>query len=109
MTISKKDQIAYWSSDAFLNQYFFQLQFNEKYAKATGSIAGSWVRNHWTGAIKSIIFDFVRDCLKEHKELPQGKRYFITDWRRPNAPWLEKVLLKKQVVIFPELSEVQHG
>jgi hypothetical protein len=40
MTTSKKDQIAYWSSEAFLNQYFLQLQFNEKYAKATGSIAG---------------------------------------------------------------------
>jgi len=109
MTISKKDQIAYWSSEAFLNQYFSQLQFNEKYAKATGSIAGSWVRNPWTGTIKSIIFDFVRDYLKEHKKLPQGKKCFIVDWRRPNAPWLEKVLLKKQVVIFPKLSEVQHG
>lgn len=104
MSISKKDQIAYWSSEEFLNQYFSQLQFNEKYARATGSIAGSWVRNPWTGTIRSIIFDFVRDYLKEHKKLPQGKKCFIVDWRRPNAPWLEKVLLKKQVVTFPKIK-----
>jgi hypothetical protein len=104
MSKSKEDQIAYWSSEAFLNQYFSRLQFNEKYAKATGSTAGSWVRNPWTGAIRSIIFDFIRDYLKEHKKLPQGKKCFIVDWRRSNAPWLEKVLLKKQVVTFPKIK-----
>jgi nitrogen fixation protein FixH len=104
MAIFKKDQIAYWSSEAFLNQYFSQLQFNEKYAKATGNIAGSWVRNSWTGTIRSIMFDFVRDYLKEHEKLPQGKKCFIVDWRKPNAPWLEKILLKKQVVKFPRIK-----
>ena len=56
MTLSKKDQIAYWSSNEFLNQYFLQLQFNEKYAKATGSIAGQMVRNPWTIKIREITY-----------------------------------------------------
>ena len=43
MAIPKKDQIAYWLSDEFLNQYFTQFHFNDKYAKASGSIAGQWV------------------------------------------------------------------
>ena len=109
MSISKKDQLAYWSSVEFLNKYFQRLEFDEPYSKVTGSIAGSWVRNPWTGTIRSIIFDFVKDYLKEQKKLPEGKRCFIVDWRRANAPWLEKVLLNKQVVTFPKLSEVQHG
>ena len=109
MTISKKDQIAYWSSEVFLHKYFQMLEFDEPYSKATGSIAGSWVRNPWTRTIRSIIFDFVEDYLKEHKKLPEGKKCFILDWRATNAPWLEKVLLKNQVVTFSTLSEVQHG
>ena len=64
MTISKKDQLAYWSSEAFLNQYFYQLKFNEPYSKATGSIAGGWVRNPWDGRMKKIVFHFVKDYVK---------------------------------------------
>ena len=109
MTISKKDQIAYWSSEAFLNQYFLQLQFNEKYAKATGSIAGQMVRNPWTIKIREITFKFVKDYVKKHHHLPKGEHSFNVDWDYPNAKWLKKVLLKKQVVTFPKLSEVQHG
>ena len=56
MTIPKKDKIAYWSSEAFLNQYFYQLKFNEPYSKATGSIAGGWVRNPWDGKMQEIAF-----------------------------------------------------
>jgi len=109
MTISKKDQIAYWSSETFLNQYFYQLKFNEPYSKATGSIAGGWVRNPWDGKMQEIVFHFIKDYVKKHKKLPEGEHSFNVDWDYPNAKWLKKVLLKKQVVTFPELSEVQHG
>ncbi len=101
MSISKKDQIDYWLSEAFLNWYFCQLKFNEKYAKATGSIAGQWVRNPWTQKIKGIIFNFVKDYVKEHNKLPAGEHTFIVNWHAPNAKYLKEVLLKKQVVTFP--------
>ena len=109
MTISKKDQIAYWSSEAFFNQYFYQLKFNEPYSKATGSIAGGWVRNPWDGRMKKIVFHFVKDYVKKHHRLPKGEHIFNVNWYAPNAKWLKEVLLKKQVVTFPKLSEVQHG
>ncbi len=103
MTISKKDQITYWSSEAFLNQYFLQLQFNEKYAKATGSIAGQMVRNPWTIKIRGIIFKFVKGYVKKYKKLPKGEHTFNVNWYAPNAKnYLRKVLLKKQVVTFPK-------
>ena len=103
MAIPKKDQIAYWSSDEFLNQYFAQLQFNEKYSKATGSIAGQWVRNPWTIKIRGIIFKFVKGYVKKYKKLPKGEHTFNVNWYAPNAKnYLRKVLLKKQVVTFPK-------
>ena len=103
MSISKKDQIAYWSSEEFLNQYFLQLQFNEKYAKATGSIAGQMVRNPWTIKIRGIIFKFVKGYVKKYKKLPKGEHTFNVNWYAPNAKnYLRKVLLKKQVVTFPK-------
>jgi hypothetical protein len=102
MAIPKKDQIAYWSSYEFLNQYFTQLLFNDKYAKATGSLAGQWVRNPWTKKIRGIIFKFVKGYLKKHKKLPEGAHTFKVNWYTPNAKWLKEVLLKKQVVTFPE-------
>ena len=102
MTLSKKDQITYCSSEAFLNQYFLQLQFNEKYAKATGSIAGQMVRNPWTIKIRGIIFKFVKGYVKKHKKLPEGEHAFNVNWDAPNAKWLKEVLLKKQVVTFPK-------
>jgi hypothetical protein len=107
MTIFKKDQIAYWSSEAFLNEYFSQLEFNEKYAKATGSIAGQWVRNPWTRKIKEIIFKFVKDYVKKHHRLPEGEHSFIVNWHSPNAKWLKQVLQKKQIVIFPKHVDFQ--
>ena len=102
MTTSKKDQIAYWSSNEFLNQYFLQLQFNEKYAKATGSIAGQMVRNPWTIKIREITFKFVKDYVKKYHRLPEGQHVFNVNWYAPNAKWLKEVLLKKQVVTFPK-------
>ena len=105
MTISKKDQIAYWSSDEFLNQYFTQLQFNEKYSKATGSIAGQLVRNPWTRKIREIIFKFVKGYVKKHYQLPEGEHTFKVNCDTPNAKWLKQVLLKEQVVTFPKLSK----
>ena len=104
MTISKKDQIAYWSSETFLNQYFYQLKFNEPYSKATGSIAGGWVRSPWNGRMKKIVFHFVTDYVKKHKKLPEGEHSFNVDWDYPNAKWLKKVLLKKQLVTFPKIE-----
>jgi len=101
MTTSKKDQIAYWSSEAFFNRYFLHLQFNEKHAKATGSIAGQWVRNPWTIKIRGVIFNFVKRYVKKHHRLPEGKKIFNVNWYAPNARWLKEVLLKKQIVIFP--------
>jgi hypothetical protein len=104
MTISKKDQVTYWSSEAFLNQYFLKLQFNEKYAKATGSIAGQWVRNPWTRKIKEIIFKFVKSYVKKYHRLPEGEHFFNVNWYTPKAKWLKEVLLKKQIVIFPKIE-----
>jgi hypothetical protein len=104
MTLSKKDQIIYWSSEVFLNQYFTQLQFNEKYAKAIGSIAGQMVRNPWTIKIRGIIFKFVKGYLKKHKKLPEGEHTFKVNWYAHNAKYLREVLLKKQVVTFPEIN-----
>jgi len=93
-----------WTSDAFLNQYFTQLQFNEKYVKATGSIAGQWVRNPWQIKIKEIVFAFVKDYVKEHQKLPEGEHSFNINWNTPNAKWLKGVLRKKQIVIFPRIA-----
>ena len=102
MSISKKDQLIYWLSEGFLNQYFTQLQFNEKYAKATGSIAGQMVRNPWTIKIRGIIFKFVKGYVKKHHRLPEGEHTFNVNWDAPNAKWLKEVLLKKQIVTFPK-------
>ena len=105
----QKVKINLWSSEDFLNKYFYQLEFNEPYSKATGSIAGGWVRNPWDGKMQEIVFHFIKDYVKKHKKLPEGEHKFNIDWDYPNAKWLKKVLLKKQVVTFPKLSEVQHG
>ena len=99
----EKYNLAYWSSDEFLNEYFTQLKFNDKYAKATGSIAGQWVRNPWTIKIRCIIFKFVKGYVKKYKKLPKGEHTFNVNWYAPNAKnYLRKVLLKKQVVTFPK-------
>ena len=41
--------------------------------------------------------------------IAKGEHSFNVNWYAPNAKWLKRVLLKKQVVTFPKLSEVQHG
>ena len=105
MTIFKKDQIVYWSSEAFLNEYFSQLKFNEKYAKVTGSIAGQWIRNPWTIKIREITFKFVKSYVRKYHRLPEGEHIFKVNWHAPNAKWLKDVLLKEQVMIFPKLKE----
>lgn len=105
---SNKDQLIYWSSEEFLNQYFAQLHFNEKYAKATGSIAGQWVRNPWEIKIRGIIFKFVKGYIKKHHRLPEGEHIFKVNWDSPNAKWLKDVLLKEQIVIFPKSIDFLH-
>jgi hypothetical protein len=102
MSVSKKDQIAYWSSVEFLNEYFTQLQFNEKYSKATGSIEGQWVRNLWTIKIRAIIFKFVKRYIKKCHHLPEGIHTFNVNWDASNAKWLKQALHKEQVVTFPK-------
>jgi len=102
MTMSKKDQLTYWSSEAFLNEYFPQLEFNEKYAKATGSIPGQWVRNPWTIKIRGIVFKFVKNYVKKYHRLPEGEYSFNVNWHSPNAKWLMEVLHRKQLVTFPK-------
>ena len=101
---TEKNQLAYWSSEAFLNQYFYQLNFNEPYSKATGSIAGGWVRSPWNGRMKKIVFHFVKDFVKKHKRLPEGEHIFNVNWHASNAKWLKQVLLKEQVVTFPRIE-----
>ena len=108
MSISKKDQLIYWLSEGFLNQYFTQLQFNEKYAKATGSIAGQWIRNSWTIKIRGIIFKFVKSYVKKYHRLPEGEHTFKVNWHSSNAKWLKKVLLKEQRVTFPKSMDFLH-
>lgn len=108
MSISKKDQLIYWLSEEFLNQYFTQLKFNEKYSKATGSIAGQWVRNPWAIKIRGVIFNFVRSYVKKHHRLPEGEHKFKVHWDSPNARWLKEVLLKEQIVTFPKSMDFLH-
>jgi hypothetical protein len=108
MSISKKDQLIYWLSEEFLNQYFTQLQFNDKYAKATGSIAGQWVRNPWKKKIRGIVFKFVKGYVKKHRKLPEGAHTFNVNWDALNAKWLKQVLLKGQVVTFPKIEGDYH-
>lgn len=102
MTLSKKDQIAYWLSEEFLNKYFLELQFNEKYSQATGNIAGQWVRNSWTRKIREIVFKSVKGYVKKHHQLPEGEHTFKVNWDTLNAKWLKQVLRKEQVVTFPK-------
>jgi hypothetical protein len=105
MTLSKKDQLAYWSSEAFLNQYFQSLEFDKPYAKAYGTIALGWVTNPWRQHIRQITFKFVKIYVKKHHRLPEGEHIFNVNWDVRNAKWLNRVLLKEQIVIFPKIEE----
>lgn len=104
---SHKFNIAYWSSEDFLDQYFLLLKFSEPYAMASGTNAGQWVLNPWRLTMKRVICAFVIDYVEKYKKLPQGKRSFNIDWSNPYAPWLKRVLSKKQIVIFPRRNDVE--
>ena len=107
--LKNQEKIDLWTSDTFLKKYFYQLKFNEPHFKATGSIAGSWVRNPWDSKMKEVIFHFVRDYVQKYKKLPEGEHVFKVDWDRPPpGQYLKKALLKKQIVTFPKISEVKY-
>ena len=103
MTMSKKDQIAYWSSEVFLHKYYQKLEFDEPYAKAFGTIALGWVASPWRQHLKEIVFKYTRDYLRKHKKLPEGEVTFDVNWKISKPTWLIKSLRKKQVVTFPKL------
>jgi hypothetical protein len=105
MTISKKDQLTYWSSEAFLNQYFQMLEFDEPYSKAYGSIALGWVTNPWRQHIKAIIFKYVKSYIRKYKELPKGQHCFEVNWKTRKPKWLVDCLKTKQIVTFPKILE----
>ena len=107
-SLIEKKNINLWTSYAFLKKYFYQLDFNEPYSKVTGSIAGGWVRGPWDKKMKVIVLDFVFEYVNRFKKLPEGQHSFDVDWKSLNAPWLKKVLNKKQVVTFPKISEVKY-
>lgn len=98
----EKNNIAYWSSETFLNDYFLKCEFSEPYAKAWGSIPQAWVTTPWRNRMKKIIFKFIKDYLKSYKKLPEGKFSFLVDWESRDFHWLKKCLKKKQYVIFPK-------
>ena len=102
MTLSKKDQLAYWSSEAFLNQYFQSLEFDEPYAKAYGTIALGWVTNPWRQHIRQITFKFIKSYLRKYKSLPKGDHVLTVNWKTKKPKWLRNCLQEKQAVIFPK-------
>lgn len=104
MTTSKKDQLAYWSSEDFLNCYFQKLDFSEPYAKAWGSIPQTWVTGPWRNRMKKIVFEFIRDFIKKYKKLPEGEFTFIVNWESKNLHWLIRCLKPEQIVTFPILE-----
>ena len=101
MSISKKDQLAYWSSEVFLNQYFQALEFDEPYAKAYGTIALGWVTNPWRQHIRQITFKFIKNYLRRYKNLPKGDHVLIVNWKIRRPKWLSDCLKEKQIVRFP--------
>ena len=104
---SPKFNLAYWSSEDFLDQYFLLLKFSEPYSKASGKNAGQWVLSPWRSTMKKVIYAYIRDYVEKYRKLPQGKRSFIINWSNTSAPWLKKVLSENQVVTFPKRNEVE--
>ena len=104
MSISKKDQIAYWSSEEFLNKYFQKLEFDEPYAKATGTIALMYVKGTWQRRMKFIVFELTRNHIEAYKRLPVGQYSFLVNWRNRDAHWLIKCLRAKQTITFPKIA-----
>jgi hypothetical protein len=101
MSISKKDQLAYWSSEVFLNQYFQALELVEPYAKANGAIALGWVTNPWRQHTRQITFKFIKNYLRKYKSLPKGEHVLIVNWKTRKPKWLVDCLKEKQIVRFP--------
>ncbi len=99
--LKNQAKIDLWTSNEFLEEYFTKLKFSETYSKATGSIAGGWVRNAWERKMKDVIYEFVRDYVKKYNKLPEGQHTFNINWYARNASWLKQALLKEQVVTFP--------
>jgi|688.fasta_scaffold189559_3 hypothetical protein len=99
------EKLSLWTSEEFLKKYFYQCKFNDRYSKATGSIAGQWVRNPWDGKMKEVIFNFVREYVNKNQTLPEGEHSFKLDW---GSGYLKDVLLKDQIVTFPRLTEVKY-
>jgi hypothetical protein len=104
MYISKEDQLAYWSSEEFLNKYFQKLEFDEPYAKATGTIALMYVKGTWQRRMKLIVFELTRNHLEAYKRLPVGQYSFLVNWRNRDAHWLVKCLRAKQIITFPRIA-----
>ncbi len=102
MTTLKKDQIAYWSSEESLNQYFQKLEFDEPYARAYGSIALGWVTNPWRQHLKKIVFKYTKSYIKKYKKLPKGRHCFKVNWKTKKPKWLVDCLGTKQIVTFPK-------
>ena len=100
----EKNNIAYWSSEVFLNDYFHKCEFSEPYAKAWGLIPQAWVTTPWRNKMKKIVFKFVRGYVKKHKKLPEGELSFLVDWKSRDLHWLKHRLKKKQNVIFPKID-----
>ena len=104
MSISKEDQIAYWLSEEFLNKYFQKLEFEEPYAKATGTIAWNYVKGTWQRRMKFIVFELTRNHVEAYNKLPEGQYSFLVNWRNRDAHWLIKCLRAKQIITFPKIK-----
>lgn len=104
MSILKEDQIAYWSSEEFLNKYFQKLEFEEPYAKATGTIALMYVKGTWQRRMKFIVFELTRNHLEAYSKLPEGRYSFLVNWSNKDAHWLIKCLKAKQIITFPKIK-----
>lgn len=104
MPISREGQIAYWSSEEFLNKYFERLEFEEPYAKATGTIALMYVKGTWQRRMKFIVFELTRNHVEAYNKLPEGQYSFLVNWRNRDAHWLIKCLRAKQIITFPKIK-----
>jgi hypothetical protein len=103
MSLSKEDQIAYWSSEKFLNKYFQRLEFDEPYSKATGTIALMYVKGTWQRRMKFIVFELTRNHIEAYNKLPEGQYSILLNWRNRDAHWLIKCLRAKQIITFPKI------
>ena len=101
----EKNELAYWSSEIFLNEYFKHFAFDEPYAKSFGTIAQGLVSSSWRQYIKEIVFKYTLNYLKKYKKLPEGAVTFDVNWKTKKPIWLIKSLRKKQIVTFPKIKE----